>query len=101
LGKGDKVEFLMEGILKDTQLLASEKLMGIADEAQVKKLEEGIEEMREMPSSLQEDTRSGTQTHSGSGDNIGHSGSANTGNIYARDSSHYQSAGDMYFGSKK
>jgi hypothetical protein len=36
LGKGDKVECLMEGIHKDTQLLVSEKLMGTATEAQVK-----------------------------------------------------------------
>ncbi|KAF8852969.1 NACHT-domain-containing protein [Acephala macrosclerotiorum] len=36
LGKGDKVDCLMEGIHKDTQLLVSEKLMGTATEAQVK-----------------------------------------------------------------
>jgi archaellum biogenesis ATPase FlaH len=36
LGKGDKVEYLMEGIHKDTQLLVSEKLMGTATEAEVK-----------------------------------------------------------------
>ncbi|KAH6702780.1 WD40-repeat-containing domain protein [Leptodontidium sp. MPI-SDFR-AT-0119] len=36
VGKGDKVECLMEGIHKDTQLLISEKLMGTATEAQVK-----------------------------------------------------------------
>ncbi|KAH7303151.1 hypothetical protein BKA65DRAFT_240037 [Rhexocercosporidium sp. MPI-PUGE-AT-0058] len=52
LGKGDKVEGLMEEIQKDTQLLASDKLIRIATEAQVKGLEEGIKEMNEMPSSL-------------------------------------------------
>jgi hypothetical protein len=100
LGKGDKVECLMEGILKDTQLLACEKLMGIATKAQVKGLEEGIKEMKEMPSSLQEDTGSVTQTHSGSGDNIGHSGS---GNIYAGDAHHNQNTGNVQYdyGSKK
>jgi hypothetical protein len=100
LGKGDKVECLMEGILKDTQLLAREKLMGIATEAQVKGLEEAIIEMKEMPSSLQEDTGNITQTHSGSGDIIGHSGS---GNIYAGDSHHNQPGGDVqyHYGSKE
>ncbi|KAH8764489.1 hypothetical protein BGZ57DRAFT_768266 [Hyaloscypha finlandica] len=100
LGKGDKVECLMEGIQKDTQLLASEKLMGIATEAQVKGLEEGIKEMKEMPSSLKEDTGNITQTHSGSGDIIGHSGS---GNIYAGDSHHNQPGGDVqyHYGSKE
>jgi len=98
LGKGDKVECLMEGILKDTQVLAGEKLMGIATEAQVKGLEEAITEMKEMPSSLQEDTGNITQTHSGSGDIIGHSGS---GNIYAGESHHNQNTGDVNYGSKK
>ena len=36
VGKGDKVKCLMEGIHKDTLLLASEKIMGTATEAQVK-----------------------------------------------------------------
>jgi hypothetical protein len=98
LGKGDKVEYLMEGILKDTQLLAGKKLMGIATEVQVKGLEEAITEMKEMPSSLQEDTGNITQTHSGSGDIIGHSGS---GNIYAGESHHNQNTGDVNYGSKK
>jgi len=94
LGPGNKVECLMEGILKDTQLLACEKLMGIATEFQVKGLEEGIKEMKGMPSSLREDTRSVTQTHSGSGDNIGHSGS---GNIYAGDAHHNQNTGNVTY----
>lgn len=98
LGKGDKVECLIGGILKDTQLLAGEKLKGIATEAQVKGLEEAITEMKEMPSSPQEDTGNITQTHSGSGDIIGHSGS---GNIYAGESHHNQNPGDVNYGSKK
>ncbi|KAH6696712.1 hypothetical protein BKA61DRAFT_248157 [Leptodontidium sp. MPI-SDFR-AT-0119] len=100
LGKGDKVECLMEGIQRDTQLLASEKLMGIATEAQVKRLEEGIKEMKEMPSSLQEETGGFNQNHSGSGDNIAHGGS---GNIYAGDSHHNQPGGDVqyHYGSKE
>jgi hypothetical protein len=54
--KENMVECLMEGILKDTQLLACEKLMGMATEAQVKELEEGIKEMKELPSSPQGET---------------------------------------------
>jgi F0F1-type ATP synthase delta subunit len=69
LGKGDKVECLMEGILKDIQLLACERLKGTATEAQVKEIEEAIKEMKEMPSSIPDEA--GGQTHSGSGDNIG------------------------------
>lgn len=97
LGKGDKVEYLMEGIQKDTQLLACEKLMGIATEEQVKRLEEGIREMNDLSSSVQEDTLSVTQTHSGTGDNIGHSGS---GNNYGGNSHHNQNSGDVNYGSK-
>jgi len=97
LGKGDKVESLMEGILKDTQLLAYEKLMGIATETQAKELEEGIKEMKEMPSSLPEETGSLNQKHSGSGDNIAHSGS---GSIYAGKAHHNQNTGNVVYGSK-
>lgn len=100
LGKGDKVECLMEGILKDTQLLACEKLMGIATEAQANELEEGIKEMKEMPSSLPEETGSVTQTHHGSGNN-----NANTGrgamHTGSGDLFHNEIAGDAHFGSKK
>jgi hypothetical protein len=98
LRKGDKVESLMEGILKDVQLLACEKLMGIATESQLEGLEEGIKEMKEMPPSLTDDAGNVAQTHSGSGDNIGHSGS---GNIYAGESHHNQNTGDVNYSSKK
>jgi hypothetical protein len=97
LGKGDKVESLMEGILKDTQLLAYEKLMGIATETQAKELKEGIKEMKEMPSSLPEETGSLNQKHSGIGDNIAHRGS---GNIYAGKAHHNQNTGSVFYGSK-
>jgi hypothetical protein len=97
LGKGDKVESLMEGILKDTQLLAYEKLMGIATETQAKGLKEGIKEMKEMPSSLPEETGSLNQKHSGIGDYIAHRGS---GNIYAGKAHHNQNTGSVFYGSK-
>jgi hypothetical protein len=70
LGKGDKVECLMEGMLKDIQVLACERLIGIATYTQMKELEEAIKEMNEMPPSLPDKARSVIQTHSGSGDNI-------------------------------
>jgi hypothetical protein len=54
--------------------------------------------MKEMPSSLTDEAGNVSQTHSGSGDNIGHSGS---GNIYAGDSHHNQNTGDVNYGSKK
>jgi hypothetical protein len=56
LGKGDKVECLMEGILKDIQVLACERL-GTATEAQVKEIEEAIKQMNEMPSSFPDEAR--------------------------------------------
>lgn len=101
LGKGDKVECLMEGILVDIQLLAcDEKLMGIATETQMKGLEDGIEEMKGMPSSLQDETRSVTQNHHGSGNNIANTGrgAMHTGN---GDLYHNEIKGDAHFGSKK
>lgn len=98
LGKGNKVEALMGEILKDVQVIACEKLEGTANNAQLKSLEEAIKEMKEMPSSLTDEAGTVAQTHSGSGDNIGHSGS---GNIYAGDAHHNQNNGDVNYGSKK
>lgn len=98
LGKGDKVESLMGEILKDVQVIACEKLEGTATDDQLKKLEEAIKEMKEIPSSLTDEAGTVTQTHSGSGDNIGHSGS---GNIYAGKAHHNQHTGDVNYGSKK
>ena len=97
LGKEDKVECLMEGILKDIQVLACERLMGTATDAQVKEIKEAINQMKEMPSSLTDEARSVVQTHSGGGDNIGHSGS---GNIYAGKAHHNQNAGNVNYGSE-
>jgi len=100
LGKGDKVECLMEGIMRDTQLLACEKPMGIADDTQVKELEEGIKVMEEMPSSLQEEMGSVTQNHRGSGNNNANTGRGamhtGTGDLYQN-----EIKGDAHFNSKK
>ncbi|KAG9242418.1 hypothetical protein BJ878DRAFT_170387 [Calycina marina] len=100
LGKGDKVESLMEDILKDTQILVYEKLMGIATETQAKELEAGIKEMEEMPSSLQEETEMVTQNHHGSGNNNANTGRGamhtGTGDLYQN-----EIKGDAHFGSKR
>lgn len=98
LGKQGRVEGLMEGMLKDIHVIACERLMGTATGAQVKEIEAAIKEMKEMPSSLTDEAGNVSQTHSGSGNNIGHSGS---GNIYAGDSHHNQNTGDVNYGSKK
>jgi hypothetical protein len=54
----------MEGILKDIQVLACERLMGTATYAQMKELEEAIKEMNEMPPSLPDEAGTVIQTHS-------------------------------------
>jgi hypothetical protein len=70
LGKQSHVEGLMEGILKDVYLLVSEKLMGTATEAEVEEIKEAMKEMKDMPSSLQDETADVLQQqHWGSGDN--------------------------------
>ena len=102
LGKGDRVECLMEGILKDIQVLVCEKLMGTTTDTQLKELEDAINEMNEMPPSLPDEARSVIQTHSGSGDNIGHIGPG-TMNIHkgSGDLYHNVIGGGATFGSKK
>jgi len=102
LGKGDRVECLMEGILKDIQVLVCEKLMGTTTDTQIKELEDAINEMNEMPPSLPDEARSVIQTHSGSGDNIGHIGPG-TMNIHkgSGDLYHNVIGGGATFGSKK
>ncbi|CZR68133.1 uncharacterized protein PAC_18032 [Phialocephala subalpina] len=91
LGKEGKVECLMEGILKDIQVLACERLMGTATEAQVKEIEEATKQMNEMPSSLPDEARGVIQTHHGGGDNIAHLGPGTLKNYKAI---------SMHFGSK-
>jgi len=102
LGKEGKVESLMEGILKDIQVLACERLMGTATDTQVTEIEEAIKQMNEMPSSLLDEAGSVIQNHTGSGDNIGHSGPG-TMNINKAAGDFYQShnTGPVTFGSKK
>ncbi|CZS92415.1 uncharacterized protein RAG0_02870 [Rhynchosporium agropyri] len=61
----------------------------------MKELGKAIKVIKKLPSSRAEAKGSITQTSSGSGDNIGHSGS---GNNYGGHSYHIQNSGDMYYG---
>lgn len=100
--KGGRVEELMEGILRDAQLIVTDKLIGVATEEQVKELLDAIKEMKEMPSSLNDETGSVSQTHSGSGHNIANTGPGNTNNIQSGGSgSQYNIAGSAHFGGEK
>lgn len=101
-GKKGRVEYLMKGILKDIKVIAYEKLTGVATEAQMKEIEEAIKQMKEMPPSLPDEPRGVIQTHSGSGDNIGHTGPG-TMNINKGKGDFYNNniTGDAIFGSKK
>jgi hypothetical protein len=103
MGKQGRVEGLMEGILKDIQVLAYEKLTGTASDAETEEIKEAIKQMKDMPSSLQDETEDALQQHhSGSGDNIGATGGSilnlhkGTGDQY-----HNRITGDAHFGSKK
>lgn len=99
---GGRVEELMEGILRDAQLIATDKLRGIATEQQVEELGEAIKEMTEMSSSLPDETSSVSQTHSSSGHNIANTGPGNTNNIQSgRSGKQYNVAGSAYFGGEK
>ena len=98
LGKGQKVETLMAGILTDIQVLACEKLTEVATEAQVKEIKEAIKEMDEMPSSLQDETGGAvTQNHEGSGSNYANTAggfwNSGSGNLTQNDIK-----GDAHFG---
>lgn len=99
LGKRNKIEGLMEGILKDIQVVACDRLMGTSTEDQVRELGEAIKEMRETPSSIPNETAPINQTHHGSGHNIAYTASGsqenNTGN-----GSFYKISGSAYFGGK-
>ncbi|KAH7122357.1 hypothetical protein B0J11DRAFT_581064 [Dendryphion nanum] len=89
LGKQGKVEGLMADILKDINILACEKLVGAATDVEMKEIEEAIKQMKDMPSSLEDETGDTLQQqHSGSGDIIGVTGESvlnfhkGTGDMY-------------------
>jgi hypothetical protein len=103
LGKQNKIERLMGGILKDIDILACEKLVGAATDVEMKEIKEAMKQMKHMPSSFEyENGDPFQQQHSGSGDNIGVTGEAamylnkGTGNVY-----YNVISGGAHFGSKK
>jgi len=55
LGKGNRVETLMKGILEDVQLLTGNHAVKAATEAQVKELQNALQEISAIPLSLPED----------------------------------------------
>jgi hypothetical protein len=83
----------MEGILKDIQFLACERMKGTATETQVKEIEEAIRQMNEVPSSIPDEAEGVIQTNRDGGDNFANVGLGTMNN--------YKAARDMHFGSKK
>ena len=70
IGKGNKVENLMQEILKDVQLLAYEHGTKIADKTRIEQVSAAINEVAALPSSAPEQTLQETGMtafHSGSG----------------------------------
>ena len=98
LGKGHKVEDLMEGVLKDVQLLACESGMKTADEKQEEEIIKAITEVSAISPSVPEHVfQEGglTAYHSGSGTQYNATG----GYIAQGDARQYNSAGGpMNFG---
>ena len=56
LGKGNRVEALMKGVLEDVQLLAGNHAIKASTKAEVGKLIKAIEELSVIPPSISEDT---------------------------------------------
>lgn len=70
IGKGNKVENLMQGILNDVQLLACEHRINIADKTRIEHVSAAITEIAALPSSAPEQRLQETGItafHSGSG----------------------------------
>lgn len=69
LSKGKRAEELMKEIMEHIELVTCDKLMGTATRAQIEKLQEAIQEMLDMPSSISDNDRPIIQNHTGSGHN--------------------------------
>ena len=69
LSKGKRAEELMREIMEHIELVTCDKLMGTATRTQIEKLQEAIQEMLDMPSSISDDDRPIIQNHTGSGHN--------------------------------
>jgi hypothetical protein len=87
------VEYLIEGILKDIQVLICERLKGTATETQVKEIEEAIKQINEMPSSIPDEARGVIQTN--------RNGSNNFANVGLGTINNYKAVRDIHFGGKE
>jgi hypothetical protein len=80
VGKGDRVETLMKGMLEDVQLLTGNRAIEAATEAQVGELEKALKEVSTIPPSLPTDGSSPSITNFGPGPQNIHTGSGNQNN---------------------
>lgn len=69
LSKGKRAEELMREIMEHIQLVTCKKIMGTATIDQIEKLQQAIQEMIDMPSSISDNDRPVIQNHTGSGNN--------------------------------
>ncbi|MCJ1228881.1 hypothetical protein MMC12_005545 [Toensbergia leucococca] len=99
LGKGSKVQGLIEEIMKDIWVVTSNRMMETATENQVKELEDAIKDIGEMPSFIADETGSVNQTHHSSGHNFANPGSG-IQQVNSGDGSFYHFSGDGHFGGK-
>jgi len=76
LGKGNRVEELMAGIMDEVQLLAANRSMGAATDEQFQQLLDAIDKIKELEPSLPVDPDSVNISHTGSGHNIVATGSS-------------------------
>lgn len=90
LPKGSEVKELMEGILIDIHLLATNRSIRAVTGEQVKQLFTAIEDIKNLDPLLLEDSDSGgqqvIQTHSGSGHNVAGQGNVHSGSGSINDS---------------
>lgn len=80
LGKESQVEELMKGILEDVQLVAGNRAIQAASEAQVAELLQAINELSEVPSSISECNPSHTFTNYGTGNQFNAPGGTQNNN---------------------
>lgn len=99
LGKGERAEQLMREIMEYIKLVTCDKLMGTATSAQFEQLQEAIQEMLDLPSSITEDSTSITQYHTGAGHNYANTiANSNTGSAPQINSN---AGGAIYYNSKE
>lgn len=89
LGKENKVEVLAKEMMNDARLLAENRAVQAATQAQIAQLYQAIEDLSQLEPSLP-DEDSINQSHSGSGDNV-------AGNKYEGNHNEYHGSGSAYF----